>query len=89
MGGGEGGVRQEGQVRGAGNHCAGVHHVIIVIIMIIVLMLIKMKIFNWRSMIVDKKTVHSTIKTNLQAAESGDEDEEEEEEAEDSEWKTV
>ena len=41
-------------------------------------------------MIVDKKTVHTTIKTNLQAAESGDEDEEEEEEeAEDSEWKTV
>ena len=28
---------------------------------------------------------HTTIKTNLQAAESGDEDEEEEEEAEDSE----
>ena len=52
-------------------------------------MLIKMKIFNWRSMIADKKTVHSTIKTNLQAAESGDEEEEEEEEAEDSEWKTV
>ena len=37
-------------------------------------------------MIVDKKTVLTTIKTNLQAAESGDEDEEEEEEeAEDSE----
>ena len=40
-------------------------------------------------MIVDKKTVPTTIKTNLQAAESGDEEEEEEEEAEDSEWKTV
>ena len=40
-------------------------------------------------MIADKKTVHTTIKTNLQAAESGDEEEEEEEEAEDSEWKTV
>ena len=63
--------------------------VIIVIIIIIVLMLINMKIFNWRSMIADKKTVHTTIKTNLQAAESGDEEEEEEEEAEDSEWKTV
>ena len=48
-----------------------------------------MKIFNWRSVVDFKKTVHTTIKTNPQAAESGDEDEEEEEEAEDSEWKTV
>ena len=47
------------------------------------------KIFNWRSVVDFKKTVHTTIKTNPQAAESGDEDEEEEEEAEDSEWKTV
>ena len=52
-------------------------------------MLIKMKIFNWRSMIVFKKNSARHNKSNLQAAESGDEDEEEEEEAEDSEWKTV